>query len=118
MFISLINKMVVYSDNVLEGNLDKYGDIVRKMVNLKKSKKFMIGGTHSIDERLTYHTDNNKMESMYILYKTDNYNRATKMEQKLQLRFSKIKNYINDENQNGGSLEEGHGEYFMYILFK
>ena len=29
-----------------------------------------------------------------------------------------IKNCENNEDQSGGSLEEGHNEYFMYILFK
>ena len=110
--------MGVCSDKLVEGNLDKYGDIVRNLVELKKSKKFLIGSTHSPDDKLTYHTDTNKMKNMYLLYKTDNYNRATKMEKKLLERFSKIKNYINIEDQSGGDLEDGHNEYYMYVIFR
>ena len=110
--------MVVFSDNVIEGNLDKYGEVVKKLVDLKKSKKFKIGSTCSPENTLTYHTDTHKMKNLYLLYKTDNFNRAQKMEKKLMDRFSKIKNCSNDENQTGGNLENGNDEYFMYILFR
>ena len=110
--------MVIYSDNVIEGNLDKYGDVVKKLIDLKKSKKFMIGSTISPEDTLTYHTDTHKMKNLHILYKTDNYNRAQKMEKKLMDRFLKVKNCENGENQTGGKLEEGKLEYYMYILFR
>jgi hypothetical protein len=95
--------MVIYSDNIMEGNLDKYGDVVRKLVDLKKSKKFRIGSTSSLENALTYHIDKHKMKNLYVLYKTDNYNRAQKMEKKLMERFSKIKNCENEEDQIGGN---------------
>ncbi|AYV76524.1 MAG: hypothetical protein Terrestrivirus8_17 [Terrestrivirus sp.] len=97
----------------------------QKIIELKGSKFFYIGGSHDPEKRCADHKIEKGMETMYLLCKTQTKHDAKMLEKKLVKRFKDnihIVNTIKYDNEGKPILNGGFGLIeginYIYVLFK
>ena len=102
-----------------------YKHCVDKIVELKKTKKMLVGATTDVEEAQKNHATEDKLKTMYVLLKIDStQRRAMSLEEKLLNRFGKSKQYAKElkvDDKNKVKYESNlpkKGPYYIYVVFK
>lgn len=97
---------------------DTYKVCVNTILKLKGQKRYYIGGTKDVEQRLNDYMLQKKMKNMYILARYLTKNQAINLEQKLIKRFNSENKTNKCLNQSGGGEGIDEGNNCVYILFK
>lgn len=91
---------------------------IKSILKLKGEKKYYIGATKDVEQRLNEHMIEKKMKNMYILVRNITKNQAVKLEKQLIQRFNSESKTNKCINHSGGGEGIDEGNNCVYILFK